>query len=229
MLDAAGILALLPPVPGRLAVVLCDGEAPSPGLLAACLARADLFLCADRAGWPHAELPRRPDLVVGDFDTLGAPPPDSDIPYEHDPDQDTTDAEKAVLRAAAAGCGRVLLLGADGGHRDHDLANLALPERFAAGPDVVLVGDRGVSLRPAPGADLVLDLPAGTVVSLNPCGRVKGVALAGVRWPLHGADLDWGGPTAVSNRVDAPPLRLRCASGPLLLTIRAGMPPGGAP
>ena len=221
-MDVTAILSLPPAVPGRLAVVLCDGAAPPHDLLSACLAQADLFVCTDGAGRPYDHLPRLPDLVVGDFDTLGEPPRRRDIRFEHDPDQDTTDGEKAVARAVADGCRRVLLLGADGGHLDHALANLALPERFAHACDVVLVNDRGVTRRLPPAENWSLDLPMGTTVALAPIGgRVKGVTLLGVRWPLRGADLDWGGPSAAGNRVTAPPVRLRCDAGSLLVTVRA--------
>lgn len=229
-MDVPSILALLPPAPGHLAVVLCDGEAPSADLLRTCLAGADLFVCADGAGRPYDRLPRLPDLVLGDFDTLGSPPPDGAVRFVHDPDQDTTDGEKAVARAATAGCGRVLLLGAGGGHLDHALANLALPERFAHACDVVLVNDHGVTRRLPPAEIWSLDLPLGTLLSLSPCGgRAKGVRLDGVRWPLRGADLEWGGPVAVSNLVTAPPVRLRCDAGSLLVTVRADAPPEAAP
>lgn len=220
-MTAAEALAIITPKTGRRAVVLCDGVPPSAALLAAGLVKADLFVCADAAGRPHDRLPRRPDAVIGDFDTLGPPPADDGLRYLHDLDQDTTDAEKALEFALAEGCDEAVLLGAGGGHLDHVLANCALLERFAGRLDVALADDFGVTLRVGAGRDRAWQMPPGSTLSLNALGRgAAGVRLSGVSWPLDGAELAWGGRTAVSNRVVASPVRLSCTLGALLVTLR---------
>ncbi len=222
-MNAIEILTALAPGSGRRAVVLCDGTPPTNALLASCLDGADLFVCADRAGWPHDRLPRRPDMVVGDFDTLGVVPrgADGSTRWIHDPDQDTTDGEKALDRALEAGADTVLMLGATGGHLDHTLTNCALMERYAERLTIALVDDHGVTVRVPAGTTESWMLEAGTVFSLAAVGRpVKGVTVVGSRWPLIDADVEWGGPTTASNEVVDPPLSLRSGNGPLLVTVR---------
>ena len=57
-------------VAGARAVVLCDGPAPPADVMSRWLRDAEAFICTDAAGWPYTQLPRRPDLVIGDFDSL---------------------------------------------------------------------------------------------------------------------------------------------------------------
>ena len=121
------------PKQGRRAVVLCDGPPPSEAVLAYWLDGADLFVCADAAGHPYDHLPRVPDVVIGDFDSLsgrvlaGRGGPRFlrvDDPY-------TTDSEKALLYVCDAGCEEAVLLGATGWRLDHTLFNVQLLERFS--------------------------------------------------------------------------------------------------
>jgi len=217
------LLEVLLADPIRRAVVLCDGTPPSDSLIRSCLAETDLFVCADGAGWPHDRLPRRPDLVVGDFDTLIDVPPSSPdgtryLRHEH---QDTTDGEKALETVEAEGCDQALLLGATGGHLDHTLANCALLERFAGRITTAIVNDHGVTLRLGTGHPVRWALPIGTFFSLAAIGRpASGVTVDGARWPIRGGDITWGGPATISNQTVEPMLAIRLNDGALLVTIR---------
>ena len=66
----------------------------------------------------------RPDLCIGDFDSLGFLPADcplSTLPVE----KDCTDTDAAIRQGLAAGCTEFLLLGMLGGSRlSHTIANL---------------------------------------------------------------------------------------------------------
>lgn len=85
----------------------------------------DIVIAAD-AGLQHCrEAGVRPDIILGDFDSLEAlPETEAEIrrlPVEKD-DTDTLAAVRAVL---AEGCGEIYLYGGTGGRRlDHTLANL---------------------------------------------------------------------------------------------------------
>jgi thiamine pyrophosphokinase len=207
----------------RRAVVMCDGTPPSNELLQSCLDGADLFACTDRAGWPHDQLPRRPDVVIGDLDTLGGIPnnPHSATHYILDENQNTTDTEKALIHAANQGCTQALLLGATGGHLDHTLANCALPERFASTIQTILISDFGMTLHIPANQPTSWALPIGTQFSLMAIGRpAQDVTVTGARWPLLGDNVVWGGASTISNEVTEPLLTISSASGSLLVTIR---------
>lgn len=215
--------SILFPRRGRRAVVLADGAPPPPGLLAAHLSQADLFVCADAAGWPWSDLPRTPDAIVGDLDTLGdraaAAPPGVEVLLSSE--QQTTDLEKALRHAADLDCAEAVILGASGGLLDHALWNVLVCERLAGVMRLCLADADAVAVRVGAGERAAWDLPAGAIVSLAPLlGGATGVTLAGVRYPLADAAVDGRGPATVSNAVAASPVRLSVGSGSLLAVVR---------
>lgn len=221
--------AILLPKLGRRAVVLADGEPPPPPLLAAHLAAADLFLCADAAGRPYAALPRLPDAIVGDLDTLGAGVRDvpDGVAVLRDVREDTTDAEKALAFALDDGCREAVLLGAGGGLLDHALHNALLPERWAGRLRLLLADAGTAAVRVGAGESFAWDLPPGTALSLLPLpGGARGVSCEGVRYFLRDAVVDGSGLATISNEVVAGPVRLTVGEGSLLLIVRRG---AGAP
>ncbi len=121
------------PKQGPRAVVLCDGPPPEENLLKYWLQGADLFICADAAGHPYSHLPRVPDVVIGDFDSLSGRILDSRLGtrFLQVDDQYTTDSEKAIIFAVEQGIQEVVLVGAVGWRLDHTLFNCQLLERFA--------------------------------------------------------------------------------------------------
>ena len=78
------------------------------------------------------ELSLKPDLAVGDFDTLGRQRMEeirksTGWEFEvHSPQKDETDMELAVGAVLRAGCRKVHVLGATGGRLDHELSNVLL-------------------------------------------------------------------------------------------------------
>ncbi len=223
-MKTGGASSPLFPRRGKRAVILCDGPPPPRGVLAYWLEGADLFLCADRAGYPYDHLPKRPDVVIGDFDTLAGDLPEAPdrSRFIHCAEQDTTDSEKALLHAQGAGCVEAVLLGATGWLLDHTLFNCSLPERFAGRLAICLASARDTTIRLGPGECLSLEIPQGTGFSLMPLvGPVTGVRLDGAAFPLRGGRIEIaGGPAPISNRVIAPPLALSIAEGSLLVSVR---------
>lgn len=114
----------------------------------------------------------------------------------------------------------MVILGATGARLDHTLFNVGLLERFAGRLRLALVSDHEFCRRLGPGEDLAWDLPVGTRVSLLPLAApARGVALAGVRWPLAGATLRAGGSATLSNVVTRPPVRLGLSAGSVLVSV----------
>jgi thiamine pyrophosphokinase len=207
---------------GPRAVILCDGPPPSPEQLAWWLTGADLFVCTDAAGHPYEHLPRTPDVVIGDFDSLagrvlagrGGP-----LFLEVD-DAYTTDSEKALLYVVEQGYEEAVLLGATGWRLDHTLFNIMLLERFSDRLRLCVSGYLADGVRLGAGAREAWDLPAGTRFSLLPMGgEVRGVTTEGAAFPLLNETLGAFGPTAISNVVTLSPLLLSVGSGSLLALI----------
>ena len=103
------------------------------------LGEGDLVIAAD-GGLVHTQrLGVEPDVILGDFDSLGYVPQSANVfPVE----KDDTDAMLAVRRGLAMGCGEFLLYGSlDGPRLDHTVANFQTLEFLADhGARGILVG-----------------------------------------------------------------------------------------
>ena len=87
--------------------------------------RTDMVICAD-GGYKYAiEYGIKPDLVIGDFDSLGMIP--DDVPVKVFPkEKDDTDSFLAVSEGIRAGYKKFALYGLLGGRLDHTFSNYEL-------------------------------------------------------------------------------------------------------
>lgn len=159
---------------------------------------ADRVFAADGAADRLLAAGRRPDVVIGDLDSIGGRAREILADVRHDPDQDTSDADKLLTLAASEGVGTITLAGAEGDLLDHVLGTLQsalrspLRVRLALrqGLGWIVKGPVRFERSTAPGSRF-------SVVPLTVC---HGVTLRGAQWPLAGATLDPFGLTSLSNR-----------------------------
>lgn len=211
------------------------GFAPVPG---------DLVLAADGGYRALYSLGYTPDLLLGDFDSLGDLPLPPDLPVLRFPARkDDTDTGLALRHGLDRGYRDFALYGCAGGRVDHLLANLQSMARISrlgaairlAAPEYdawALTGPAPSTPAPdasaphasgpaphapdGPAATLTLpDRPGGTLVSVFCHGdRAEGVTLTGLSYPLDGADLTGDFPLGVSNR--------RLEGQPATVSVRRG-------
>lgn len=201
-------------------MVLKGGDLPVEKCLS-WLSQADLLVAADGAGAELIRLGLRP-LVVGDLDSFR-----EDWPHvQRRPDQDFSDADKALAEAAAHGADRIVLTGVEGDRLDHVLASMGSALRAPVPVDLVLRRARGFFVTPdRPGR---WEWAAGRRFSAIPIPSAQGVSLRGAAWPLEEASLAWGGDISLSNQaVDA--LEIRVAQGAILTLIECGPTEADAP
>ena len=179
----------------RTCVIFCAAGFDS---LAEGIGNEDLVIAAD-GGLKHTQgLGIRPDVILGDFDSLGFVPEGAEVfPVE----KDDTDAMLSVRRGLDRGYRRFVIYGGlDGERLDHTLANFQtlqyLADRDAAG---YLVGKRYLATVVKNGK---LSFPAGaegilSVFCLGP--DAKEVTLTGLQYPLENGVLTSGFPLGVSN------------------------------
>ena len=207
------------------AMVVAAGD-PDPRD-ATLLAAADLVIAVDRGAlWLDARS-HRPDLLIGDLDSV---PDDlverliaAGVPIDRRAvDKDASDTELAIERAVAAGADRVVLLGALGGPRlDHELANLLLladPRWRGVTADLRIVRG-GTKVRALHGeGTLALEGVAGDTVTLLPVsGDAEGVRTRGLRYPLAGERLRIGRTRGLSNRIVETPASVSLENGTLIV------------
>ena len=211
------------------------GFAPVPG---------DLVLAADGGYRALCSLGYTPDLLLGDFDSLGDLPLPPDLPVLRFPARkDDTDTGLALRHGLDRGFRDFALYGCAGGRVDHLLANLQSMARVSrlgaairlAAPEYdawALTGPAPDAPAPAtpdapdapdalaPAAVLALPpRPGGTLVSVFCHGdRAEGVTLTGLIYPLDGADLTGDFPLGVSNRrLEGQPATVSVRRGTLLI------------
>lgn len=194
----------------RSAAVLASGRVDLPERVRAALADVDLVVAAD-GGMALAEaLALVPDLWVGDFDSAGealrrAYP---DVPrHEHPSDKDELDLELAVAVALDRGVRELVLVGVLDGRLDQTLAALLIAARLRAelGVAVRLLGAEHEAYLLAAGDALALELPTGTVFSLQSLVGDATVDVGGASFPLTRERLPFGVGLGVSNRAAGGP------------------------
>ena len=205
------------------AVIVAGGDV-APGDLDL-IVPGDLVLAADGGAVPLVAAGCRPQLLIGDLDSVPIPLYEglaaAGVTIDSFPeDKESSDLELAVERAIADGATRIVILGAFGGERlDHALAGALL----MADPAYRAVDIRSVhgssTVRVAfPDGELDLEGEAGDLVTLLPvAGDAHGVTTSGLRWPLTGATLRLGRSRGLSNEVVGRPASVRLADGALLV------------
>lgn len=177
----------------------------------------DAFVIAADGGLRHTEaLGIAPDVIIGDFDSLGYTPAGANVfPVE----KDDTDAMLAVRLGLERGCREFLLYGSlDGPRLDHTVANFQtlqfLADHGAAG---CLVGNTTMVTVVKNGA---IRFPAGTAgtVSVFCMGAdARGVTERGLYYPLENGTLTSGFPLGVSNHFTGAESEISVAEGSLLV------------
>ena len=101
----------------------------------------DYIIAADQGYANVLSLGLDPDLVAGDFDSLGKAP-DAENVITLPVRKDLTDVGYAVEKGFAHGCGEFILYGAVGGALDHTFANVAIAHDIALrGAKALLIGE----------------------------------------------------------------------------------------
>ncbi|MCA0207296.1 MAG: thiamine diphosphokinase [Proteobacteria bacterium] len=193
-------------------ITLVGGGGLDAATLARALAIAPGLVGVDGGADAALALGFTPELAVGDFDSISAAARARLGPerLHHDPDQETTDFDKALALIEAP---LILGVGFTGGRLDHTLAAMST---LAQSPGRRVILDTGHDLVLLCPPHLALDLAPGTRVSLYPLAPVR-CGSTGLQWPTDPLHFDPLGRIGTSNaargRVTLTP------SAPLMLLL----------
>lgn len=187
------------------------GLAPQPG---------DLLLAADK-GWDYLEKSGlRPQLVIGDMDSISQPP--RGIPLARFPRRKSdTDMALAVKLAYARGWRRFYLYGASGGRMDHFFANIQLLAWLAQKGCCGQIVAADFTVHAIRNGTLAIGgLRTGDTVSVFAvCGAARGVSYQGLSYPLHHARLRCDVPLGVSNHALGNKAMISVRQGTLIVFV----------
>lgn len=167
----------------------------------------DFIIGADRGALFLIEHGIKPDLSVGDFDSvtpeeLAKVQAISGKIIECDPiDKNLTDTELAFDLALEQSPESILIMGASGTRLDHTLANIHMLIRGLQHhiPCSILDENNYITLT---GSSCIVEDRGYKYVSLLPLTtEVTGIELEGFEYPLHNASLRMGQSLGVSNRL----------------------------
>jgi thiamine pyrophosphokinase len=231
------------PVPLKALLVGNGRVPPRSRLPEAVFDDVGLVVAADAGAMRCRALGLRPDLVVGDFDSVEAGGLEalerSGVEVRRfPPDKDESDLELALRAAIERGARRVVALGALGGVRvEHALAAVWLLALAADdGVDLAIVDERSslrmLTARPGAGAATleIRGTPGDFVSLLAFGGDALGVSTTGLRYPLLDEPLRAGPSRGLSNELLGSAATVACRRGRLLIvhTRRAAVEPARA-
>ena len=188
---AAGFDGLLSPIPENALTIAADG------------------------GLRHTQaLGLNPDVILGDFDSLGYVPEDSRVfPVE----KDDTDAMLAVRLGLQQGCGWFELYGAlDGPRLDHTVANFQTLAYLATHDARGALIGRDYIATVLKGESISFPAEAEGILSLFCLGASARVTIEGLHYPLENGTLTPDFPLGVSNHFVGRPARITVHEGLVL-------------
>lgn len=179
----------------------------------------DDFIIAADGGLRHLQRAGlTPDLILGDFDSLGYVPQGREIlrlPCE----KDVTDTHAAALEALRRGFRTVRIYGACGGSRmDHTIANLQVLALLAQqGTDAEIL-DGSQRIHAVSNGTLHLSAQnAGYVSVISHSERSEGVAIRGLKYEMENGCLTNTVTRGVSNEFIGNPAEISVQKGTILV------------
>lgn len=177
-------------VVGAMSLSLSLRPYPAPG---------DYVIAADRGFDSLMAYGVTPDLVVGDFDSLGYAPQHPNV-VQLPKMKDDTDMVYALRKGLELGYRRFVLLGGVGGRLEHTLANLqALDWLTTQGAQGFLAGEKTVATALRGGTIRFPATMSGYLSGFCNSGEARGITLTGLKFPLEDAAISGSFPVGVSN------------------------------
>lgn len=216
LLQAAGILSGTDTKLDEVCVIVGAMPQDNLGEIVGILDGA--FLIAADEGFRYLDN-RFPDLVVGDFDSLGYVPEGQHI-VQHPVRKDDTDMMLAVKLALSQGKKRLVLLGGIGGRLDHTIANLnTLRYVQQAHAKAVLIG-QNESVFLASGENVRFSDMGNGLISLFSYGdKTQDVTIQGLSYEVEHVCFENTFPLGVSNEFVNAPASVTVGEGQLLIIV----------
>ena len=107
-------------------VILANGELPAHKKPISIIESSGTIICTDGAIKNAIALGRKPQIVIGDMDSISLDPIPDEINYIKSTNQNSTDLEKTLDWCLSNNIESVTLLGLTGKREDHTISNFAI-------------------------------------------------------------------------------------------------------
>ena len=160
---------------------------------------SDLIIAADGGYSALKKLNIKPDLVVGDFDSLGEAPENENV-IKHPIKKDDTDTLLAVKIGLEKGYKTFVIFGAIGGRLDHTIATIQTATFVAENGGIAYIYDGTHTVTAIKNSSIKFNKDAKGYVSIFALsGVAKGVTINGLLYELIDAEITPHFPVGVSN------------------------------
>ena len=182
----------------------------------------DIVIAADAGIKSLEKLGIKPDIALGDFDSLGFVP-DCDEIIKHPVMKNDTDMMLAVKTGFVRGYTKFMLYGGAGGRPDHTFANIQTLTYIAKRGGRGFLDLCGFTAAVITDGELsFLEGAKGTVSVFALSETARNVDLSGLLYPLKNAVLEIGFPLGVSNEFTGEPALIKIGRGTALVIWQGG-------
>ena len=188
------------------AIIIASGNVIKKEIFNEIYSESDFIICADGGLNYLDSLNAKPNLIVGDFDSV-------DINFldkyknvttkKYPKEKNYTDTEIAIEEAIAYGYNEITIFGATGTRLDHTMANILLIERYIKNNISIRIVDNNnyISIL---NKDITINKKEGYYVSIVPISEyIDGITLKGMKYPLLDVKVDRGSTLCISNEIIA--------------------------
>lgn len=179
------------------ALIIGNGAECSYELLKQLMAWCPVVVALDGAYKRLVQLQLKPDVVIGDFDSIGDYVEDPDVKYIKLEDQETTDLEKGINYLISNNFNDINIVWGTGKRLDHTLNNISILAMYPK-VNIVIYDDHSKAFLLPKHFEKYYE--AGDKISLIPLGKVSSVRTSNLLYPLNTEDLELGVRHGSSNR-----------------------------
>jgi thiamine pyrophosphokinase len=203
-------------------IIISGGTPPSEKLLANEITNDSFLIAADSGANCLYDYCIKPDLLLGDFDSINKEVLDyfekSDCVIDIYPtEKNFTDTEIAAQKAISIKPNEIVFLGCTGSRVDHLLSNIGMLKICLENHVNACIKDENNSIR-LYDASTSLDGTVGQLFSVQSyTNEIIGLTIEGAKYPLNNYNLKVGQSITVSNEFAMPKVLLEFKSGTLMV------------
>ena len=177
----------------------------------------DIVIAADAGIKNTHKFNIKPDFIIGDFDSLGYTPTDSNT-IIHPIEKDDTDTGICLQTALDQGYREILIIGGLGGRLDHTMSNIQLITGKCHLADRISIRDKSNSCTVITNGSVTLPYIKNQYVSIfSMTEKSTGVTTSGLKYPLDNATMVYGSTLGTSNEIIDKEATISVKDGRLLI------------